>query len=207
VGCQNSNRQGDQPERGVSLELAAHRAQTIQDVRYDLWFTIPHSVSEPVFGREAVYFSLSDTSTPVILDFEPGRNAIHSISARGRPIGVQFLNGHIIVPKEFLTAGENRLEIIFDAGDAPLYRNSDSLSAQFASARAHLAFPCFDQPDLTARFNLELTIPQGWQASSNEQQVRSENAGAYLVVGFVQTPPIPTDLFAFAARKLAVDAR
>src|ERR1041385_4679741 len=126
MGCQNSNQQDNQPERGISLELAAHRVQTIQDVRYDLWFTIPDSVFEPVFGREAVYFSLRDTSRPVILDFEPGGNAIHSISARGRPIGVHTFNGHIIIPKEFLAVGENRLDIIFDAGDAPLNRNSDS---------------------------------------------------------------------------------
>jgi aminopeptidase N len=207
MGCQDSNQQDNQPERGVSLELAAHRVQTIQDVRYDLWFTIPDSVSEPVFGREAVYFSLRDTSRPVILDFEPGGNAIHSISARGRPFGVHTFNGHIIVPKEFLAVGENRLEIIFDAGDASFNRNSDSVYTLFAPARAHLAFPCFNQPDLKARFNLELTIPQEWRANSNGPQVRSENAGPYRVVGFDQTPPIPTDLFAFAAGKLAVDAR
>ena len=207
LGCQTSNQQDNQPERGVSLELAAHRVQTLQDVRYDLWFTIPDSVSEPVFGREAVYFSLRDTSRPIILDFEPGGNAIHSVSALGKPIAVQSINGHIIVPKEFLAVGENRLEIIFDVGDAPLIRSSDSLSTLFAPARAHLAFPCFDQPDLKARFNLELTIPQGWEANSYEQQVRNENAGPYRVVGFNQTPPIPTDLFVFAASKLAVDAR
>jgi aminopeptidase N len=207
MGCQNSNQQDNQPERGISLELAAHRVQTIQDVRYDLWFTIPDSVSEPVFGREAVYFSLRDTSRPVILDFEPGGNAIHSISARSRPIGVHTFNGHIIIPKEFLAVGENRLEIIFDAGDAPLNRNSDSVHTLFAPARAHLAFPCFDQPDLKARFNLELTIPQEWQANSSGPHVRSENAGPYRVVGFDQTPPRSTDLFAFAAGKLAIDAR
>src|SRR5688572_13182794 len=98
MGCRNSDQQDNQPERGVSLELAAHRVQSMQDVRYDLWFTIPDSLSEPVFGREAVYFSLRDTSRPVILDFDPGSNAIHSISAFGKPISVHTFNGHIIVP-------------------------------------------------------------------------------------------------------------
>jgi aminopeptidase N len=118
MGCQNSNQQDNQPERGVSLELAAHRVQTIQDVRYDLWFTIPDSVSEPVFGREAVYFSLRDTSRP---SFSTSSRAERdSLDFRTRQaIGVHTFNGHIIIPKEFLAVGENRLEIIFDAGDAP----------------------------------------------------------------------------------------
>jgi aminopeptidase N len=207
LGCQNSNQQDNQPERGVSPVLAAHRAQNIQDVRYDLWFTIPSSVFEPALGREAIYFSLRDASRPVVLDFEPGRNAILSISARGRPIGVHTVNGHIIVPKEFLVVGENRLEIIFDVGDAPLNRDSDSIHTLFAAARARLAFPCFDQPDIKARYNLELTIPRDWQAFSNGQQIRSEDSGSYRVVGFDQTPPVPTYLFAFGAGKFAGEAR
>ena len=34
-------------------------------------------------------------------------------------------------------------------------------------ARAHLAFPCFDQPDLKARWTLSLDVPEGWEALAN----------------------------------------
>ena len=55
----------------------------------------------------------------------------------------------------------------FRAGDAALNRNPDFLYTIFVPARAHLTFPCFDQPDLKARYTLELTVPADWQAVAN----------------------------------------
>ena len=63
------------------------------------------------------------------------------------------------MPTEALQAGENSLTLDFNAGDAPLNRNDDFLYTLFVPARAHLAFPCFDQPDLKARWTLTLDDP------------------------------------------------
>ncbi len=49
-----------------------------------------------------------------------------------------------------------------------------------------MAFPCFDQPDLKARFTLSVTKPADWQVIGNTE------------LG-TQTKPISTYLFAFAA--------
>ena len=45
------------------------------------------------------------------------------------------------------------------SSDLPLNRRDDYLYTLFVPVRAHEAFPCFDQPDLKARFALSLTIP------------------------------------------------
>ena len=37
----------------------------------------------------------------------------------------------------------------------------------FVPARAHEAFPCFDQPDLKARYALTIEVPEDWEALSN----------------------------------------
>ena len=47
------------------------------------------------------------------------------------------------------------IDIMFRAGDQSLNRTADFLYSLFVPARAQLAFPCFDQPDLKARYALE----------------------------------------------------
>ncbi len=194
------------PQPGVALELAAQRAQSIRNLKYDLWFSIPASASEPIVGREAIHLTVVDASRPVILDFEPGAESIISISAHGKPIGVQAVNGHIVIPKDFVNRGENTFEIVFHAGDASLNRNPDFMYALFVPARAHLAFPCFDQPDLKARYDVALTVPRDWEAISNGAEAGRVDADDHLrVIRFAETQPISTYLFTFAAGKFQVE--
>ena len=78
-----------------------------------------------------------------------------------------FVNGHIVIPAKATRAGANRIEIEFIAGDDALNRNDEFLYTLFVPSRARLAFPCFDQPDLKARYRLTLSVPDGWQAVAN----------------------------------------
>ena len=73
-------------------------------------------------------------------------------------------------------------------------------------ARAHLAFPCFDQPNLKARFAVELNIPKDWQAVSNGAETFHETAGNGVRVRYTETQPIPTYLFSFAAGKFQIES-
>ncbi|MDX1567313.1 MAG: M1 family aminopeptidase, partial [Longimicrobiales bacterium] len=52
----------------------------------------------------------------------------------------------------------------------------DYLYTLFVPDRAHAALPLFDQPDLKARFRLELEVPDGWRAISNGPVVGVETA-------------------------------
>jgi aminopeptidase N len=58
-----------------------------------------------------------------------------------------------------------------------------------------MAFPCFDQPDLKARFTLDLERPAGWSVIGNTAPVAVDDRHAQ----FAETCPISTYLFAFAA--------
>src|SRR5262249_42591043 len=71
----------------------------------------------------------------------------------------------------------------------------------FVPMDASLAFPCFDQPDLKARFNLEITAPDNWAVVSNSRgsDERFRVRSGFLRRYFTETPPISTYLFAFAA--------
>jgi len=205
-GCQgNRSAEPGPPEPGIALSLASQRAASIRDLRYDLSFKIPAAQADPIAGHEAVRFKLDDISQPVVLDFEPGREFITSVSAQGRPIAFTAVNGHIVIDKNFLVPGENNIEIVFRAGEASLNRNKDFLYALFVPARARLAFPCFDQPDLKARYTLELWTPAEWQAVSNGAETAREPQGDVVHIKYAQTQPISTYLFTFAAGKFQIE--
>src|SRR5215471_19074292 len=194
------------PDLGVSDTLAAARAARISNLRYDLAVTIPAAKTEPVGGRELIRFTLAGTDEPLVLDYAPDRAGIILRSeVNGVETPIRQVNGHIIVPKESLRAGENAVSLEFHAGDASLNRNDEFLYTIFVPSRAHLAFPCFDQPDLKARWTLALDVPEGWAALGNGAELERETKDGRTRVRLTTTQPIATYLFAFAAGKFNVE--
>ena len=205
-GCKGNSSGDADPEPGVALALAIERARSIASLRYDLSFQIPAVVSELLSGRATIRFALKDAAHPLVLDFESGAESILSVSVGGQPSRFRAANGHIVIPAAELTAGENSVEIVFLAGDAALNRNPEFMYTLFVPARARLAFPCFDQPDLKARFTLDLTTPADWQTIANGAEVSREASGNSATIRYGETEPIPTYLFAFAAGKFQVES-
>ena len=91
------------------------------------------------------------------------------------------------------------------AGDDALNRNDEFLYTLFVPARARLTFPCFDQPDLKARYRLTLITPEGWQAVANGAEVARTTSTGTVTTTFQETAPLPTYLFAFVAGKFSVE--
>ncbi|HWJ26360.1 MAG TPA: M1 family aminopeptidase, partial [Flavisolibacter sp.] len=79
--------------------------------------------------------------------------------------------------------------------------NNDFLYTLLVPDRARTVFPCFDQPDLKANFQLTLQIPQEWVAVTNAPLIDSvlqENSKA---LHFGLSDKISTYLFSFVAGK------
>ncbi len=184
---------------GVSEKLARHRAENLDSIRYALHFIIPQPREEKITAELDLRFTLKSTQTDLVLDFKADSGSVTGISVDGRPIAWQHRNGHIIIPAGVLQPGENRLHIAFTAGDAPLNRNDEYLYTLFVPGRASEAFPCFDQPNLKARFTLSLTLPQEWTTVANGALLRKAARGNWQVWHFAETRPLPTYLFAFVA--------
>jgi aminopeptidase N len=193
------------PEAGVPESLARERAAAIRDLRYELDLQIPAARGTAVTGRVRVRFSLVSAGR-VVLDFARPREAVRGVRLDGREAAFEAVNGHLVVGS--VTAGSHELEVQFVAGDEALNRNDDFLYSLFVPARARLAFPCFDQPDLKARYTLSLTVPSGWQAVSNGATLTTTNApsgAAATTLSFAETQPLPTYLFAFAAGRFSIE--
>ncbi|HSJ32420.1 MAG TPA: M1 family aminopeptidase, partial [Longimicrobiales bacterium] len=193
------------PEPGLTAVLAAHRARTISELRYDLSFRIPADAGAAIDGALTLRFSLSDTTQPLVLDFDADEPHVAAVNSGGAPVSFELVNGHVVIPAAALKRGANELEMRFTAGDGSLNRNPDFLYTLFVPDRASNAFPSFDQPDLKAVYTLTLDVPAGWQAVANgvEQDVVEE--GGRRRITFAPTEPISTYLFSFAAGKFAVE--
>jgi aminopeptidase N len=192
------------PAPGVSEALARERAEVIRSLRYETHFVIPEDVRQPIRGRQTVRFTLAARHT-VVLDFPQPRERVLAVELAGRAVEFSLVNGHLVVPAHATSEGENELIIEFLAGDEPLNRSEDFLYTLFVPARAQLAFPCFDQPDLKARLTLTLDVPSAWQVVANSAEQARTAAGNRMTVRFAETPPLPTYLFAFAAGKFRVE--
>src|ERR1700752_2916274 len=193
------------PAPGIPLTLAEERAARVSDLRYDLHFSIPAEQAAPVTGRVTLTFALTDASRPLAIDFTPPKG-VRSLRVNASPVTDAVVTDHLIVPAANLREGRNEIAIEFVAGDAALNRNPEFLYTLFVPARAHLTFPCFDQPDLKARWTLALDVPAHWQAVANGAETARSQADGRVRLTFAETQPLSTYLFAFAAGRFTVEA-
>lgn len=185
-------------ETGVSQQLAEHRAATIHGLEYSLFFSIPEDKSADISAREVVSFAL-DAKEEIALDFREGAENIHSVRILGKKTDIKWRleNRHLIIPAKYTRRGKNAFQIEFTAGNQSLNRNDEYMYTLFVPDRARTCFPCFDQPDLKAKFTLKLKVPRGWKAVANSPLVNNADG----ILTFAQSEMLPTYLFAFAAGK------
>lgn len=186
-------------ENGVSASLASFRKRVLSGVNYQLSFTIPSLKTEAIPASETISFHLKAISGPLLIDFKEEKDHLKKVAVNGKEIPVHFRNEHIVIDQAFLKQGANSVAIQFTAGNLSLNRNNDYLYTLLVPDRARTVFPCFDQPDLKARFRLTLTVPSTWKALSNgplQDTLLSDSSKTYR---FAPSDPIPTYLFSFAA--------
>jgi aminopeptidase N len=189
-------------EPGVSHALAIARAARISNLRYQLSFTLKEHAST-VAGTETVTFE-SKSAGDLAIDYRDG--VLQTASLNGHPIETDIVNGHLNFTA---IAGLNTLTFTFTSNAAAAgksitrYEDKDDgneyFYTLFVPMDADMAFPCFDQPDLKARFTLEIEHPAGWTVIGNTDSINDVGTRTR----FAETRPISTYLFAFAAGPFA----
>lgn len=170
-------------DSGVSLTLAKQRHRAISDLRYVLSFHIPAQRSQKVTGRADISLQWSGQGD-LVLDFQGALTQPVVVNGQAYP-EARVEQEHILIPRRLLRQDANTVSLCFESSDAALNRHDDYLYTLFVPANARSAFPCFDQPDLKALFQLQLTLPEGWTSITSADPAH----------------PIPTYLFSFTAGK------
>ena len=197
---------------GIPRDLARLRAQQLKDVRYQLSYTITPKAAS-IAGHEELRFVQNADDRGILpewLDFRDG--AISKLTINGQPAPAEIRNGHILLPARLLKLDENVVEIDFTAPVAAAGKaitrfedkddGSEYIYTLFVPMDADMAFPCFDQPDLKAKFKLEVDSPVDWTVISNTPGTATGvlfGGGGAKRTEFAETKPISTYLFAFAA--------
>jgi len=220
-------------EPGVSQTLAKWRAANYSDVRYKLNITLEKGA--PLMkGEIEIRVNLTEEGAKnnLILDwrttqFQNDRDKpfarvtqINGTSLVNSNESVySIINEHIQIGSQVLKTGENVIKIQFASpiktSGAAITRYTDKedgaeyVYSLFVPSDASTAFPVFDQPDLKARFQLDLTAPAKWNVVSNTRFYDYYSYGKDINgvdvsnkpqrFTFHETLPISTYLFAFAA--------
>ena len=196
-----SGMQNPAVEKGVSLTLAKSRAATLSNIQYRLHFDIPAVKTQGISSTEQLEFDLSSLPGILQLDFKQPASSVKGITVNGTNIQVNLKDEHLLIAGKYLIKSRNTVDIQFIAGNESLNRNNDFLYALFVPDHARTAFPCFDQPDLKANYELKLTVPKDWKVLANGKLKDSTGTVANNTFQFANSDKLPTYLFSFTAGK------
>ncbi|MCS4304134.1 M1 family aminopeptidase [Chryseobacterium sp. BIGb0232] len=187
-------------ESGVSYELAQLRKSTLSDIQYELSLKIPESKSERISGTEVLTFNYKkQNETSLLIDFKEDPSSLLSVSVNGQTIKPILENEHVVIDAKHLKSGSNQINFNFLAGNGALNRRDGYLYALFVPDRARTMFPCFDQPNLKAKYSLSLTVPEKWSAIANGKLKETTIQQGQKTLKFNQSDLLPTYLFSFSA--------
>lgn len=147
-------------KKGVTKELADRRQANISDIHYDLTFNIPANPKQNVTGLAVISFWLEERDD-VVLDFQGRFSGACIINEKKRV--APYKEEHIVLPMKHLKAGLNVVAMNFVCMNTALNRHANYMYTLFVPDHARSCFPCFDQPDLRARFTTTLNVPTGWK--------------------------------------------
>jgi aminopeptidase N len=204
-----------EPQPGVARELARYRAAHYSNVRYSLSVDIQPGASL-LKGTEEIRVTLDEALAELVLDWRvaaakegQAQARVFELEVNGRAaVDARMVNDHIVIPGAHLKKGENVVRLKFESPIATsgsavtryLDREdkSEYIYTLFVPSDASTAFPCFDQPDLKARFQLNLSTLTSWKVISNGTVESVTRSGTNSLWRFRETEPISTYLFAFA---------
>lgn len=199
---------------GIHRELAARRASKLRRVEYQIEFELSEGMSE-ARGSLRLLFHCSRSDEDLVLDW--GGDPLQKLAINGRPIeGARRVHNHIVIPAALVITGRNTITTDFRAkvakSGSPLTSYRDQADGKHyyytlvVPADCHRVIPCFDQPNLKARFGLELTIPESWNAVANDLEIGETQAleRGRKRMRFDARDVLPSYLFAFAAGPFAI---
>ena len=185
------------PGVNISRAEAAERSAHLAVSKYNVTLDVTGG-AETFYAKTIVHFTCNKPGYDTFID-AVGKSII-SATLNGNPVDVSRFDGESVFLKDL--AAENELVIEIEAeysktGEG-LQRSVDPadnevyLYSQGETAYNRRMFPCFDQPDLKATFELTAIAPAQWEVISNSNVKSVSEADGKKTWSFLPTPIIPT---------------
>jgi aminopeptidase N len=170
----------ESPARDVLTRAEAEaRARRVSGVAYELAIDLPREGGS-YEGRARLTFA-QEGRDPLFIDFRGGE--IQSLSVNGQAVEPDVRDNRLWLGPDQLRPRMD-LELVYrnrydDSGDG-LHHFIDPedgepyVYSNFQPFAAHRLFPCFDQPDLKATYDLRVTAPADWEVVAATPILASE---------------------------------
>ncbi|MDO5032203.1 aminopeptidase N [Corynebacterium sp.] len=190
----------------LSHDEAQARSAALTLSTYELHLDVTGAPTEAETFGVISRIRLSNTAPDTFLDYLGA--AVESVRVNGEEVANTFDGGRIYLSG--LPVGEElTIEVVgssrYSRTGQGLHRMHDQadgntyLYSHLEPSDARRIFPCFDQPDLKARYTVHITGPEGWQLLANQPEVSRETTESGVTATFAETPLLSTYLTSFAA--------
>ena len=192
------------PGLNISKSEALERSEYLSVESYEIFLDITDK-GDTFFARSTITFKCNKTGYNTFLDAVAER--VVSATLNGNPVNTSGFDGETIylsnlqsenvlvveVETPYSKTGEG-LQKSVDPVDNEIY-----LYSQGETAHIRKMYPCFDQPNLKATFNLSVLAPQHWEVISNNPVETIKPDGDSRLWQFTTTPRISTYITAVVA--------
>lgn len=186
----------------LTQSWAAYRRAQVKKVHYELVLEFQKGATT-YDGKLVLLTELAQTKDPLTLDFKGDK--IRTLKVNDQELkNYPVRRGSFDIPARFL-AVNNKIEVIytnsFSREASGVQRSVDPedqaeyIFSDFEPYYAHTLFPCFDQPDIKATYQLTVKAPRDWKAIHNEIASNVVTEGERSTTFFPITKPISTYLF------------
>lgn len=190
----------------ITLKEARERKSQVRNVDYHLFFELSPNASG-FKGKALIKAELARTDLSLSIDSMV--RTIELLKVNGKVLSnYPKRKGSFDIPAKALSPNVE-IEITYSNDYAihagGLIRSKDPtdrseyIYTDFEPYYAHNLFPCFDQPDLKARFRVTVSAPSNWKVIQNELPESSSMEGEKTLTVFKTTLPISTYLFFLGA--------
>ncbi len=190
-------------KENLTRDEAAERATLLRDLHYAVHLDLTRG--DEVFGAAVTVTFDADAGAETFIDCTA--REVTEVVLNGEPVPTDRIEPTriqlpplarrneltVVATMEYRNIGKG-LSFFRDPTDDGVY-----LHSQFEPHDAHLVYPCFDQPDLKATFDVSVDAPADWVVVSNNPVVERPAEGAAGRWVFSTTPVISTYITAVVA--------
>ncbi|MBW9233375.1 aminopeptidase N [Leptospira santarosai] len=190
---------------------AVERAKLIDRVGYEIHLDLKAGSSTYRGETKISFFYTGKGKGKLKIDFVSKKIEVFLLNGKELKESSDYskADSFLDLPQDFLKPGKNEIKIRYtndynhSGSGFHQFRDpsddSEYLHTDFEPFEAHRMFPCFDQPDLKATYELSLVGPKEWKYVHNtlpfEEQIEKER----IEIRFQKTAPFSTYLFALIA--------